>query len=352
VQTTAAIASPAFAQACAPEDVAAVYPGEHWTPVNPANAGWSDEGVQRLLNAAERGHWVAGMLVYRGHVVARFGDTSAEYDSRSIRKAFVGAVIGQLVDEGALSLDATLAELNINDNPPLTPRERTATLQQMLESRTGIYRDAAFMTHDDREGMPAPGTHAPGEAYWYNNWSFNALGTVVRNATHADLGSVIDARVARPLGMEDFSPEDVHEQFEDVSQHSAYRTWMSTRDRARFGLLYLRHGCWAGRQIVPAQFVADSLYPHTNRDHADDFGYLWRSQEAITRVGMTERWYSARGNALQYIMLIPEWDVVLVLTTDMDRPGWMNWIRRRAGMEPEMENVSEVLTELGHARPH
>src|SRR6185369_5120504 len=98
----------------------------HWTPVNPANAGWSDEGVQRLLNAAERGHWVAGMLVYRGHVVARFGDTSAEYDSRSIRKAFVGAVIGQLVDEGALSLDATLAELNINDNPPLTPRERTA----------------------------------------------------------------------------------------------------------------------------------------------------------------------------------------------------------------------------------
>jgi CubicO group peptidase (beta-lactamase class C family) len=257
-----------------------------------------------------------------------------------------------LAHEGALSLDATLADLNIDDDPPLTPRERTATLRHMLQSRTGIYREAAFMTASDREGMPAPGAHAPGEAYWYNNWSFNALGAVVRDATGASLGVVIDARLARPLGMEDFGPEDVREQFEDVSRHSAYRTWMSTRDRARFGLLYLRHGCWAGRQIVPAQFVADSLYPHTNRTDADDFGYLWRSQEAIERVGMTQRWYSARGNALQYIMLIPEWDVVLVLTTDMDRPGWMNWVGKRMGMQPEMDDVSAILTELGRARPH
>lgn len=345
------IASPVFAEACASEDAAAEYPGEHWTPANPATAGWSDEGVERLLNAAQRGRWVAGMLVHRGRVVASFGDTAAEYDSRSIRKAFMGAMIGQLVHEGRLSLDATLADLNIDDDPPLTPRERTATLRQMLQSRTGIYRQAAFMASGDREGMPPAGAHAPGEAYWYNNWSFNALGTVVRNTTGAPLGSVLNARIAQPLGMEDFGPEDVRERYEAVSQHSAYRTWMSTRDRARFGLLFLRHGCWAGRQIVPAHFVADSLYPHTNRYDADDFGYLWRSQEPLARIGMTQRWYAARGNALQYIMLAPEWDVVLVLTTDMDRPGWMNWVRRRVGMEPGLEDVSAVLTELGRARP-
>ena len=153
------IASPPFTEACAPEDAAAEFPGEHWTPADPASAGWSDEGVERLLNAAQRGHWVAGMLVHRGRMVARFGDISAEYDSRSIRKAFMGAVIGQLIHEGRLSLDTTLADLNIDDDPSLTPRERTATLQQMLQSGTGIYREAAFMTSGDREGMPAPGTH-------------------------------------------------------------------------------------------------------------------------------------------------------------------------------------------------
>jgi CubicO group peptidase (beta-lactamase class C family) len=351
VRPVAAIASPAFAQACSAEDAAAVYPAEHWAPVNLASAGWSDEGVERLLNAAEMGHWVSGMVVHGGRVVARFGDTSIEYDSRSIRKAFMGAVIGQLVDEGALSLDATLADMNIDEAPPLTPVERSATLRHMLQSRAGIYREAAFMTPGDREGMPAPGTHAPSQEYWYNNWSFNALGTVVRNATGEELGAVIDARIARPLGMEDFGPEDVRERFEHVSQHSAYRTWMSTRDRARFGLMFLRHGCWAGRQIVPAQFVADSLSPSTLRDPSDDFGYLWRSQEPIARLGMTERFYYARGNALQYVMLIPEWDIVLVLTTDMDRPGWQNWVRRRVGMEPELEDVTRVLNALNDARP-
>jgi CubicO group peptidase (beta-lactamase class C family) len=241
--------------------------------------------------------------------------------------------------------------MSIDDVPPLTAQERTATLRQLMQSRSGIYRLAAFMTPGDREGMPAAGSDAPGETYWYNNWGFNALGTVVRNVA-GPLGEVVNERIAQPLGMQDFHASDVREQFEDVSEHSAYRIWMSTRDRARFGYLYLRHGCWRGQQIVPAQFVADSLYPHTNREESDDFGYLWRSQEAIARVGMTERWYSARGNNLQYIMLVPEWDVVVVLTTDMDRPGWMNWVGRRIGMQPDMENVSEILTELGHARPH
>jgi hypothetical protein len=40
-----------------------------------------------------------------------------------------------------------------------------------------------------------------------------------------------------------------------------------------------------------------------------------------------------------------------VLTTDMDRPGWQNWIRRRAGMEPELEDVSAVLVAMNEARP-
>jgi len=43
--------------------------------------------------------------------------------------------------------------------------------------------------------------------------------------------------------------------------------------------------------------------------------------------------------------------VVLVLTTDMDRPGWMNWVRARSGMQPEIEDVRAVLQALNQARP-
>lgn len=336
--------------ACAPEDASARYPAENWQTVDPATIGWDDDGVARMLDAARRGHWVAGMFIHNGQVIARFGDTSATYDSRSIRKSVMGAVIGQLIAEQRLSLDATLGDLGVDDVEALSAQERTATLQQLMQSRSGVYRQAAFMTAGDREGMPAPGAHAPGTHYWYNNWDFNALGTIVRNVA-GPLDQVVNERIARPLGMQDFQPSDVRERFEDLSQHSAYRIWMSTRDRARFGYLYLRNGCWAGQQIVPAAFVADSLQPHTNRDEADDFGYLWRSQEGIARLGMTQRFYSSRGNHLQYIMLIPEWDMVVVLTTDMDQPGWINWVQARTGFRPEIEDVTAVLHAINEARP-
>ena len=65
-QPVAPIVSPDFAEACAPEDATAVYPGEHWTPVNPADAGWDDDGVERFLNAAEYAHGVGDRLTVIG----------------------------------------------------------------------------------------------------------------------------------------------------------------------------------------------------------------------------------------------------------------------------------------------
>lgn len=338
-------------ETCSATDAAAFYPGETWTEIDPAAQGWSDAGLAEWLDTAQRAQWAAGMIVHRGRVVARFGDIDRPYDTRSIRKSVLGAVVGQLVTEDRLSLDASLADLAINDDPPLSDRERTTTVRQLLQSRGGVFRPAAFMTGEEREEMPAAEAHAPGETYVYNNWGFNALGTIVRNIA-GPLDQVITTRVAEPLGMQDFSVGDVRERFEDLSDHSAYRIWMSTRDRARFGYFYLRHGCWQGRQIVPSSWVDESIYPHTNREEEDDFGYVWRSSEALTRIGMTGRYFYSRGNSLQYIMVVPEWDVVMVLTTDMDHSGFVNVIRKRTGMMPEFEDVRDVMTALGRARPH
>lgn len=345
---TAAITAPTPG-ACAPEDAAAHYPSETWGVVD--ETGWTPEGVEAVLNAAERGHWAAGMLIQGGRLVGRFGDLERSYDTRSIRKALVAGMIGQLVSEGRLSLDASLADLGIDEDRPLSQVERSATLRHLLQSRSGVYRPGAYATPSEQEDMPAPGSHQPGAHYWYNNWSFNALGAVVRNAAGKTIGDLIDERLATPLGMQDFAPADVRDYRIAESRHPAYLTRMSTRDRARFGYMYLRHGCWAGRQVVPASWVAESLQPSTNRDGADDFGYTWRSSESVSAVGMTERYYFARGNAMQYIMLIPQWDIVLVLTTDMDQGVAHNWIRRTARLQPDIEDITAVLRAISQARP-
>ena len=61
--------------------------------------------------------------------------------------------------------------------------------------------------------------------------------------------------------MQDFIPADVYYFGDDsVSEHRAYMFRMSTRDMARFGLLYLSYGRWKGKQIVPRPWVEKSTH--------------------------------------------------------------------------------------------
>jgi CubicO group peptidase (beta-lactamase class C family) len=105
---------------------------------------------------------------------------------------------------------------------------------------------------DDNGPYPPPGTHRPGEAFVYNNWSFNALGGIFERETSLSLGAAFKTWIADPLGMEDFRVEDVVYTEGPESLFPAYRFWMSAHDLARFGQLYLDGGRWDGRDVVPA----------------------------------------------------------------------------------------------------
>ena len=90
------------------------------------------------------------------------------------------------------------------------------------------------------------------------------------------------------------------------------------RDMARFGYLYLRDGLVDGRQIVPAEWVGESL---RNQIHPDNhartlqswgYGYLWWTSE----LGGYQT-ACAAGFAGQYILLIPALDMVIVTTAEL-----------------------------------
>lgn len=328
------------------------FPGARWSEADAASLGWDEEALEAAWDAAERGHYAAGMLVYRGQVIGRFGDVARPYQTRSIRKSLLGAIIGQLVEEGRIDLTDTLAELGIDDKPALTEREKQATVRDLLMSRSGVYHDAAHMSRGDFEGRPERGTYGPGEHFWYNNWDFNALGKITSDALGADLFEQLHTRIASPIGMQDYTPSsgNFHYQRRD-SIHPAYLIDMSARDRARFGLLYLNGGCWNGNQVVPAAWVATSVAPLTERSASDspDYGYLWWSQSGVG--DMEGRLIMARGANHQYITLIPEAEAVLVLVNDMKRPGWVNWLRNLFGLAPEFEDYGDVLKAVVAARP-
>ena len=110
---------------------------------------------------------------------------------------------------------------------------------------------------------PKRDSHAPGTYWYYNNWDFNALGTIFEAKTGMPISEAFYKRIAKPIGMQDFGVADLYYIGGPISQHRAYRFEINARDLARFGLLYLRLGCWDGRQIVPRSWVEKS-------SHADE----------------------------------------------------------------------------------
>src|SRR5688572_13568245 len=162
-------------------------------------AGFDPEALRAVCEQADRLRSGALMAVFRGHVVFACGDVERSFETHSVRKSLVSGLYGTAVGRGKIDLNATLTSFAIDDNSPLTPAERSATIGQVISARSGIYLPAAYapMSQNSR---PARGRYSPGTQWFYNNWDFNVAGVVYERATGEDLYESFQRRLATPLG--------------------------------------------------------------------------------------------------------------------------------------------------------
>ena len=234
---------------------------------------------------------------------------------RSVRKSLLSALYGILIAEGRINPASTLAELGVDDQPGLTEGENGATVRDLLMARSGIYHPAAYETPDMRRKRPARGSHAPGSFWYYNNWDFNALGSIFRRKGGEDIFESFGRRIARQIGMEDFSAKDCRYHREASSIHEAYLFEISARDLARFGLLFANGGRWNGKQIVPETWVRESTTAYSQTDRPGrGYGYLWWTL-APEQAGAATMLASGFGG--QQVAVVPSKKLVLVETVDL-----------------------------------
>ncbi len=101
------------------------------------------------------------------------------------------------------------------------------------------------------------------------------LGTIYEHATGAGIFEAFYRQIAKPIGMQDYKPADGSYVRGSASIHPAYAIRMSARDLARFALLYLHKGNWAGRQIVPESVGAGKHPSLVENGSGQGYGYLW-----------------------------------------------------------------------------
>ena len=239
--------------------------------------------------------------------------------SWSIAKSMLHAVVGLLVADGRLALDA----------PAPVPAWQTAgdprgsiTLQHLLDMRDGLdfveeYEDAEssdvlqMLFGRGQQDMAAfaadrPLTAPPGSRFNYSSGTSLILsGIVARTLGPGEpYRRFLADRLFGPLGMTS-ATTTFDEAGTWVAASYAYAT---ARDYARFGLWYLRDGVWAGKRLLPEGWVDHGRRPRSvDPEDGEVYGSHW-----WTRSDPHGTTFWAAGHEGQYIDVCPDLDLVLV----------------------------------------
>ncbi|MBL9189579.1 MAG: serine hydrolase [Opitutaceae bacterium] len=308
----------------------AAFPGKSWDiAARPEDHGFSAVKLALARDYAGTIKTAAVMVVHDGIVVTQWGEVDRKFNTHSIRKSFLATLYGRPVRAGTINLEATLADLGLDDTPPLTADEKRATVRDCLKSRSGIYHDALYESASMKKLKPARHTARAGTHWYYNNYDFNIAGTIYEKLTGRGIFDAIHNEIAQPIGMEDYTPADGKYVTGPESIHRAYPFRVTARDLARFGLLMLRRGEWEGKRLVAADWVDESTRYHSDATlySTDGYGYMWwvardhNKFPHLPGVKLPEGTYSARGAGGHYVLIIPAHDLVIVHRVNTDISG-------------------------------
>ncbi len=289
-------------------------PGGVWQQYRtPEEAGWSSERLAEAKAFYDEIGAAALLVVYDGRVLVSWGDPVRRFMCHSVRKSFLSALYGTHVEDGTIDIDKTLADLSIDDRHPLTDSEKQATVRDLLMARSGVYHPAAYETQAMKKRRPERGSHSPGTFWYYNNWDFNTLCTILEQETGTDVFEDFQRRIALPLQMQDFRLIDGYHHYEqEQSVHPAYPFRMSARDMARFGLLFLRGGSWNGKQVISGDWIRESTDSYSDVGSGVGYGYMWWTRD-LPVVGKS---YYAQGYGGHIIGVLPDHNLVFVQRVD------------------------------------
>jgi CubicO group peptidase (beta-lactamase class C family) len=348
-------------QAAAPPIRRDYWPTAGWRTAAPAEQGVDPAVLDDLDAIVPAGYpSVRSVLVVRhGYLVVeryRLGiDAGDGHDVRSVTKSFVSALVGIALKERRLQgLDQTVEEL-LADHLPATadPRLRRATVEQLLTMTSGLAGDDSSLGGDDRiwERMaqsPDWVRHilgrrldrAPGEDAAYSSATSHLLSAIVADTTGQSTLAFARAKLFGPLGIaaDNALEQTVSRWPPTPAELAAYEratvAWprdpqgyhfgggglrLPARDLAKFGYLYLNRGRWGGTQVVPADYVAASTRPQSYPSGGlGDYGYQWW----VTHQTAGHDGFRAQGYGGQVIQVIPDLDLVVVITSDPDQQGF------------------------------
>ncbi|OLS27624.1 MAG: 6-aminohexanoate-dimer hydrolase [Candidatus Thorarchaeota archaeon AB_25] len=316
----------------------AVWPTEGWATSTPEAQGMDSAALEDVYDhVRDSGASIRSLLVVRhGYLVAEEYFTPILYDVNdthilfSVTKSVVSCLIGIAIDQGFID---NTSQLLLDFFPDRTIANLSAwkeaiTLEDVLRMRSGFQWDEDnYEEYNDFFAMrdtvdwaqyvlDRPMAYEPGSAFYYNSGNSHLLATIINVTTGMTPLAFADQYLFGPLGITTrfwlTDPLGINFGGSNLA--------LKPRDMAKIGLLFINNGTWDDQQIVSADWVNRSSQGPQTPYYQVSYGYQWWIDD-------DDGWYSGRGYNGQYIYVVPEYDILVVFTSDNeDGPYEYDWL--------------------------
>lgn len=284
-----------------------------WTISSPASVGLDATKLQKAADAFGKKSKSMSMLVVRKNalVFERYFHGMNKLSSNNIHsasKSVLGAAIGIAIARGQIqSIDQPISDF-------LPQAERDITIRHLLTMSSGIEwkEDSTEYKIEKKPNwvnaiLALPYPDRPGTKWLYSTGLTHLLSAIITKATGQSLASYVRENIFRKIGIMD---EHWGADPQGISS-GGYNLYLTPREMAKFGRLYLNGGAWGGQQVVPAEWVQDSFRRHISPRAGSEYGLLFW-QRNIDGHDVKFAW----GYGGQLIYVVPSLEMVVVFTTN------------------------------------
>ncbi len=280
------------------------------------------------------------LVIKDGYIVFEnyYGDGGKEQstDLWSVTKSFSSALIGILLDQQTISSTNQL----MSELMPLYPEFNDITLHHVLTHTTGLswaesgplWVDWIFSDDWVASALARGQNNKPGDKFYYSSGNSHFLTSLVYYSISKSPGKLANEQLFEPMGIpfDTLTQPIVYNSWNDYLT-PLFQTWrrdtkgietasfglyLTARDMAKFGFLYLNRGKWDNQILLSEDWVKNSTRDHiTNIYGRYSYGYQWY----ITMVGGHPA-FLASGSGGQIIGIVPSLDLVVVLKYEAENP--------------------------------
>lgn len=263
-------------------------------------------------------------------------DRSTKHKLWSCTKSFSSTLIGIAIEQGDIRSEKdSIVDYLGNYSDTSNENIRTISIENVLEMGTGLEwngdlsqsgRKLPYANDMVAYTLELPQEFEPGIKFQYSSANSMLLAPIIYNATGQHADEFARATLFKELGIENFewnkqaefwtktAGDEIPSEKPNIEYELEYAEltntatglWMLPRDMAKLGQLYLNKGKWKNKQIISESWIKKST---TEQISGSDYGLHWK----LMRIGKYQSFY-ASGFGLQRIFVVPELNVVIVLT--------------------------------------